>query len=75
MRYGVLTTREAQIALGISRRWLMALLAEGKLPGSYKLGLQWQIPPSAIKARAFELARSRASRSRQTPILSQGKHA
>ena len=56
MKIGVLTTREAQTVLGISQRRLMALLAEGKLPGSYKLGLQWQIPPAAIQARVRQVS-------------------
>jgi hypothetical protein len=50
----VLTTREAALKLGVSIRRLMALLAEGKLPGSYKVGLIWQIPQGAIKARFRE---------------------
>jgi Helix-turn-helix domain len=64
MKYSVLNTREAQLALGISRRRLMALLAEGKLPGSYKLGLLWQIPRSAIEARRQEVAKFYAARRR-----------
>ena len=62
MKYGVLTTREAQVVLGISLRRLMALLAEGKLPGSYKVGLLWQIPQSAIEARRREVAKFFAAR-------------
>lgn len=62
MKYGVLTTREAQAELGISWRRLMALLAEGKLPGSYKLGLLWQIPQSAIEARRRQLTKFYAAR-------------
>jgi hypothetical protein len=62
VKYGVLNTREAQVALGISWRRLMALLAEGKLPGSYKVGLLWQIPESAIEARRREVAKFYATR-------------
>jgi hypothetical protein len=62
MKDSVLTTHEAQLALGISRRRLMALLAEGRLLGSYKLGLLWQIPRSAIRARKRELARFYSAR-------------
>ena len=57
MKHGTLTTREAQVALRVSRRRLMALLADGKLPGSYKLGLLWQIPWAAIEVRRQELAK------------------
>jgi hypothetical protein len=67
MGYGVLTTREAQVALGISWRRLMTLLAEGKLPGSYKLGLLWQIPRSAIEARRREVARFYSARRKHSP--------
>lgn len=60
----VLTTREAALKLGISLRRLMALLAEGKLPGSYKIGLVWQIPQSAIETRTRERERFYARRKR-----------
>ena len=50
----VLTTREAALELGISIRRLMALLAEQRLPGSYKVGLIWQIPQAAIETRIKE---------------------
>lgn len=58
----VLTTREAALKLGISIRRLMALLAEGRLPGSYKIGLIWQIPLGAIETRIKEKARFYAGR-------------
>jgi len=58
------TTREAASELGISLRRLMTLLAEGKLPGSYKLGLVWQIPQSALDVRVKELERFYAGRRR-----------
>jgi len=61
----VLTTREAALKLGISLRRLMGLLAEGKLPGSYKVGLIWQIPRSAIESRIKEKAGWYARRKRQ----------
>ena len=60
----LLTTREAALKLGISQRRLMALLAEGKLPGSYKVGLIWQIPLGAIEARIRERERFYAGRKR-----------
>jgi excisionase family DNA binding protein len=60
----VLTTREASLRLGISMRRLMALLAEGKLSGSYKVGLIWQIPQSAVEDRMKAKARSYAAHSR-----------
>jgi len=47
----VLTVRQAAEALSVGIRHVLTLLYEGKLPGSYKLGLQWQIPEEAIKAR------------------------
>ena len=52
----ILTTRQAALMLSISLRRLMALLAEGKLPGSYKVGLIWQIPLAAIETRIREKA-------------------
>ena len=60
----VLTTREAAAKLDISLRRLMSLLAEGKLPGSYKVGLLWQIPQGAIEARTRERERFYARRRR-----------
>lgn len=53
----VMTTREAALRLGISIRRLMSLLAEGKLPGAYKIGLIWQIPVSAVETRTREMAK------------------
>jgi hypothetical protein len=61
----ILTTREAGLKLGISLRRLMALLAEGKLPGSYKVGLIWQIPHAAIESRISEKAGFNARRKRK----------
>lgn len=61
----LLTTREAALRLAISIRRLMALLAEGKLPGSYKVGLIWQIPQSAVETRIRERERFYAGRKRQ----------
>jgi hypothetical protein len=60
----VLTTREAALRLSISIRRLMALLAEGRLPGSYKVGLIWQIPLAAIETRVREKAKFYARRMR-----------
>lgn len=53
-RTNILTAREAALKLGISLRRLMSLMAEGRLPGSYKVGLIWQIPLSAVEARIRE---------------------
>ncbi|MFZ0461895.1 MAG: helix-turn-helix domain-containing protein [Candidatus Acidiferrales bacterium] len=50
-RKTVLTVRQAAGTLGVGIRHILTLLYEGKLPGSYKLGLQWQIPEEAIEAR------------------------
>lgn len=61
----IMTTREAALRLSISLRRLMALLAEGKLPGSYKVGLIWQIPQSAVEARIRERERFYAGRKHQ----------
>jgi len=47
----VLTVRQAAERLGVGIRQVLTLLYEGKLPGSYKLGLQWQIPEEAVEAR------------------------
>lgn len=47
----VLTVRQAAEVLHVGMRQVLTLLYEGKLPGSYKLGLQWQIPEEAIKTR------------------------
>lgn len=61
----ILTTRDAALKLGISLRRLMGLLAEGKLPGSYKIGLIWQIPLAAVETRIKERERFYAKRKRQ----------
>lgn len=47
----IMSTREAAQALGVGLRHILTLLYEGKLPGAYKLGLQWQIPKDAVDAR------------------------
>ena len=47
----VFTVRQAAEVLGVGIRHILTLLYERKLPGSYKLGLQWQIPEEAIEAR------------------------
>jgi excisionase family DNA binding protein len=47
----VLTVRQAAGTLGVGIRHILTLLYEGKLPGSYKLGMQWQIPEAAVKAQ------------------------
>ncbi len=47
----IFTVRQAAQSLGVGIRQVLTLLYEGKLPGSYKLGLQWQIPEGAIEAR------------------------
>ena len=51
-----LTVREACGRLGVSRRHLMHLIAAGKLPGSYKLGLLRFIPRESVEQRAREAA-------------------
>ena len=61
----VFSTREAAMKLGISLRRLMGLLAEGKLAGSYKVGLIWQIPLGAVEARIRERDRFYARRKRR----------
>ena len=60
----VLTTRQAAIRLGVSLRRLMALLAQGKLPGSYKVGLIWQIPQAAVEDRMKQKVRFYAAHNR-----------
>jgi excisionase family DNA binding protein len=57
----VMTTREACERLRISLRRLQVLLAEGKLPGSYKLGMQRFIPSKAVEARIRQVEKWRAS--------------
>ncbi len=51
MKQDVMTTREAAARLGISLRRLMALIAAGKLPGSFKVGLLRYIPREVVEAR------------------------
>lgn len=55
-----LTTRQACEHLDIGLRRLQVLLAEGKLPGSFKVGLQRFIPRAAVEARIREVAKWRA---------------
>jgi excisionase family DNA binding protein len=57
-----LTTREACEHLDIGLRRLQVLLAEGKLTGSFKVGLQRFIPREAIEARILEVAKWKARR-------------
>lgn len=51
----VLTVRQVAEVLGVGMRHVLTLLYEGKLPGSYKLGLQWQIPEDAVMARKSQV--------------------
>jgi excisionase family DNA binding protein len=55
-----MTTREACEQLDIGLRRLQVRLAEGKLPGSFKVGLQRFIPRDAVEARMREVAKWRA---------------
>jgi excisionase family DNA binding protein len=56
----VMTTNEACERLGIGLRRLQVLLAEGKIPGSFKLGLQRLIPRKAVEARVRQVDKWRA---------------
>lgn len=38
---------EAAERLGISKKWILALCAQGRIPGARKIGRQWVIPPGA----------------------------
>ena len=58
----VLTVRQTQEELGVSRRRIMQLLDEDKLPGSFKLGLQRFIPRSSVERRKRQVAKWRVSR-------------
>jgi excisionase family DNA binding protein len=58
---GMMTTKQAAERLGISLRHLMHLIAQGKLPGSYKLGMQRFIPSKAVEARVRQVEKWRAS--------------
>jgi len=60
-----LTTKEACMRLGIGLRRLQVLLAEGKLPGSFKVGLQRLIPRKAVEARMLEVSKWRAGHGRK----------
>jgi excisionase family DNA binding protein len=55
-RKEAMTTKEACQRLGIGLRRLQVLLAEGKLPGSYKVGLLRFIPKRSVEKRAQEVA-------------------
>jgi excisionase family DNA binding protein len=57
----LMTTNEACERLGIGLRRLQVLLAEGKIPGSFKLGLQRLIPRKAVEARVRQVDKWRAS--------------
>ena len=57
-----MTTKEACQHLGIGLRRLQVLLAEGKLPGSFKVGLQRLIPRNAVEARLRGAAQWRGAR-------------
>lgn len=46
----LLTTAQAARALGISPQRLRTLLDAGRLPGAYRLGWAWVIPPAALEA-------------------------
>lgn len=58
---GVMTTKQAAERLGISLRHLMFLIAQGELPGSFKLGMQRFIPCKAVEARIRHVEKWKAS--------------
>jgi excisionase family DNA binding protein len=60
-----LTVRKACERLKISRRHLMHLIATGKLPGSYKLGLLRFIPRESVERRGREVEVWRARHARK----------
>ncbi len=61
MTSDVMTTKQAAERLRISLRHLMFLIAQGKLPGSYKLGMQRFIPRKAVETRIREVSEWRAT--------------
>lgn len=44
-----LTVRQTAERLGVTQRYIMMLIAEGKLEGSFKLGMQRFVPRSAVE--------------------------
>lgn len=47
---GDLTSGEAARLLRCSRQQVSKMALSGKLPGAYRLGTEWRIPPRAISA-------------------------
>jgi excisionase family DNA binding protein len=55
-----LTVRETAARLGVSIRQVMTLVADGKLSGSYKLGLIRLIPRRAVEERMRQVKQWKA---------------
>jgi len=53
--------RETATKLGVSIRQVMTLIADGKLPGTYKLGLMRLIPKQAVEHRIRRVQQWKAS--------------
>ena len=60
-----LTVRETAAKLGVSIRQVMALINEGKLPGTYKFGLIRLIPKHAIEDRIRRVQEWKVSHGRK----------
>jgi excisionase family DNA binding protein len=57
----VLTVRETAAKLGVSIRQVMTLIADGKLAGTYKLGLMRLIPKQTVEHRIHQVEQWKAS--------------
>lgn len=61
-----MTPVEAARALGVTRPYVYELLAEGRLPGVWKVGRSWRIPTEIVRA----LKKARQARRHEALLLS-----
>lgn len=50
----ILTPDETALALAIPKKTVIALCAQGRLPGAFKAGRRWRIPGRAVRSIAGE---------------------
>jgi len=66
-----LSIKQVAEALGISRRYVMALISEGRLEGSFVLGQMRFVPRSSVE----RFQSLRAAKHVATPNLKESRHA
>ncbi|MGH8469366.1 MAG: helix-turn-helix domain-containing protein [Gammaproteobacteria bacterium] len=64
----LLTVPEAAQRLGVTRQWVLALCAQGRVRGAKKIGRQWLIPAGAKVDPPPPKPAGRPLRTKQIPL-------